>query len=287
MDSPQLNYPDSATTSPGSRSAETWDEQLPPLPGAKLRLLCCYGGHIIPRPHDKALSYVGGDKRIVVVDRGVSLPELHRHLSHSLLNGQRFSLKYQLPHEELDSLVSISTDEDLENMVQEYDRTMPASPLRPRLRFFLFTDKPETSASAGCLLGDAKSEQWFIDAINDSGLVSRGFSDSAIDINMVDLDGISISKDDPCADLAIKNNSIQDNVQSKMPDSPSLESGVSSPSMAARPPPVKTGGEEGYSCARLNDQMQLRIEDQLLQMNVAPNLTTAGYILPSPDSVAR
>nr|GMD38895.1 polycystic kidney disease protein 1-like 3 [Ipomoea batatas] len=191
---------DSTTTSPCARD----DNPLP----AKLRFMCFYGGHIIPRPHHKSLSYVGGEKRIVAVDRGVSLAELRRHLSHTLLNGlQRFTLKYQLPHEELDSLVSIANDEDLENMVQEYDR-MIASPVRlPRLRFFLFPDRPETAASAGCLLADAKSEQWFVDAINDSGLVSRAFSDPAIDINAVDLDGISISKVDSC--LNVSNQDVQ------------------------------------------------------------------------------
>nr|GMD35654.1 polycystic kidney disease protein 1-like 3 [Ipomoea batatas] len=205
---------DSTTTSPCGRD----DNPLP----AKLRFMCFYGGHIIPRPHHKSLSYVGGEKRIVAVDRGVSLAELRRHLSHTLLNGlQRFTLKYQLPHEELDSLVSIANDEDLENMVQEYDR-MIASPVRlPRLRFFLFPDRPETAASAGCLLADAKSEQWFVDAINDSGLVSRAFSDPAIDINTGDLDGISVSKVDSC--LNISNQDVQ-----STPDSVASESNSAS-----------------------------------------------------------
>ncbi|XP_019167511.1 PREDICTED: polycystic kidney disease protein 1-like 3 [Ipomoea nil] len=216
---------DSTTTSPGSD----------PLP-AKLRFMCFYGGHIIPRPHHKSLSYVGGEKRIVAVDRGVSLAELRRHLSHTLLNGQRrFTLKYQLPHEELDSLVSIANDEDLENMVQEYDRiagdAAAASPLRPRLRFFLFPDKPETAASAGCLLADAKSEQWFVDAINDSGLVSRAFSDPTIDINTVDrLHGISIFKDNnSCADSGLVVNISNQDVQST-PDSIASESSSASSS---------------------------------------------------------
>ncbi|KAL0462314.1 UNVERIFIED_CONTAM: hypothetical protein Slati_0119000 [Sesamum latifolium] len=116
------NHPDSANSSPRSRP-DAWDHDhhLPPVPGAKLRLMCSYGGHIIPRPHDKSLCYVGGDTRIVVVDRHSSLAELHSRLSHILLNGRHFSLKYQLPNEDLDSLISLSTDEDLENMmIEEY-----------------------------------------------------------------------------------------------------------------------------------------------------------------------
>ncbi|KAG5233946.1 octicosapeptide/Phox/Bem1p domain-containing family protein [Salix suchowensis] len=61
-----LNYPDSVDSSPRSHPADsTFNETLPPVPGAKLRLMCSYGGHIIPRPHDKTLCYVGGETRIV------------------------------------------------------------------------------------------------------------------------------------------------------------------------------------------------------------------------------
>nr|DAD27161.1 TPA_asm: hypothetical protein HUJ06_028629 [Nelumbo nucifera] len=30
--------------------------------------MCTYGGHIVPRPHDKSLCYLGGDTVIVAVD---------------------------------------------------------------------------------------------------------------------------------------------------------------------------------------------------------------------------
>ena len=103
----QLNHPDSANSSPRSRPADTWDERLP--------LMCSYRRHIIPRPHDKSLCYVGGDTRIVVVDRLSSLLDLS---SRTLLSGRQFALKYQLPSEQLDSLISVTTDEDLENMIE-------------------------------------------------------------------------------------------------------------------------------------------------------------------------
>ncbi|KAJ0104780.1 hypothetical protein Patl1_19210 [Pistacia atlantica] len=113
-----LNYPDSIDSSPRSRNNDTYDDPLPPVPGAKLRLMCSYGGHIIPRPHDKSLCYVGGDTRLVVVDRHSSLSSLCTRLSRSLLHGRSFTMKYQLPNEDLDSLVSITTEEDLENMIE-------------------------------------------------------------------------------------------------------------------------------------------------------------------------
>nr|GLL21850.1 uncharacterized protein LOC109150225 [Ipomoea trifida] len=282
----QLQYPESTNSSPRSRQAETWDEPLPPVPGAKLRLMCSYGGHIIPRPHDKSLCYVGGDTRIVVVDRSSSLAELHSRLSHTLLNGRHFTLKYQLPTEELDSLISVTTEEDLENMVEEYDRTVSASPLRPsRLRLFLFLSKPETAASMGCLLADAKSETWFVDALNNAGLLSRGLSDSATENNnIVDLDGMiqsgsvtDLQKNHHQNEALIS--SSDNNKQYTVPDSQVViettttssfdSSSVSSPSMANLPP-IKVRVEGGG--LRVNDKM-FGLEEQFSQINVGSQTT--------------
>ncbi|KAE9450963.1 hypothetical protein C3L33_17121, partial [Rhododendron williamsianum] len=148
-------YPDSLDSSPRSRNTDSWDEPPFPastLPSPKLRLMCSYGGHIVPRPHDKSLCYVGGDTRIVLTDRYSSLPDLSRRLSKTLLNNQPFTLKYQLPNEDLDSLISVTTDEDLDNMIEEYDRLLNSSvssgakSSRLRLGF-------SESASVNCLLG--------------------------------------------------------------------------------------------------------------------------------------
>lgn len=259
------NHPDSANSSPRSRhDTAPWDDH--PL-GSKLRLMCSYGGHIIPRPHDKSLCYVGGDTRIVVVDRHSSLADLHSRLSHTLLNGRHFTLKYQLPSEDLDSLISLATDEDLDNMIEEYDRTATAaSPLKPspRLRLFLFPSKPETAASMGSLLDDAKSETWFVDALNGSGLLPRGLSESAAMDTLLELDH-GMAKSDSCADLATThnddpsfgNNSKQapakNNAQEVMVEtSSSFGSSTSSPSMANLPP-IKVRGED-YLMVGLNEQ---------------------------------
>ncbi|KAF4400851.1 hypothetical protein CsatB_017184 [Cannabis sativa] len=247
----QLNYTDCFDSSPHSRNADTWtDEPLQPVPGAKLRLMCSYGGHIIPRPHDKSLCYVGGDTRIFVVDRHSSFADLCSRLSRILLNGRAFTLKYQLPSEDLDSLISVTTDEDLENMIDEYDRTATTSPLKPsRLRLFLFFVKPETVASMGALLHDAKSENWFVDALNGSGLLQRGLSDSAMDNCLLSLDD-GVRGSDSCNDLEGQGDYLGENnkqvvgksnaheVQYSMPDSPIVEnhssfgSPSSSPSMS-------------------------------------------------------
>ncbi|KAL5751286.1 hypothetical protein ACOSP7_025889 [Xanthoceras sorbifolium] len=260
-----LNYPDSMEFSPRSRTAEAHEnDPLPLVPGAKLRLMCSYGGHIIPRPHDKSLCYVGGETRLVVVDRHSSLSSFCARLSRSLLNGRPFTLKYQLPNEELDSLVSITTDEDLENMIEEYDRLISSS---ARIRLFVFFNKPDTATSMGSLLDDAKSETWFVDAINGSGLLPRGHSDSTIDclLNLDNENDLEAQTDDGNLNKQhVIKNALAHDVQYSMPDSPVVEttssfgSSSSSPSMSNLPPIRVRVEEHGR-----------QMEEQFAQMSFA------------------
>ncbi|CAL9117382.1 unnamed protein product [Musa textilis] len=75
----------------------------PDDPSAPLvRLMCSYGGRILPRPHDDQLRYVGGETRIVAVPRSASFAALRSRLSElhpAAAGGQPPCLKYQLPHE--------------------------------------------------------------------------------------------------------------------------------------------------------------------------------------------
>lgn len=139
---------------------------------SKLRLMCSHGGYIVPRPHDKYLFYAGGETRIVALDRrttAASLSALIAYLSRAIFNNRPFHLKYQLPNEGLDSLISVITDEDLLNMLEEHDRITPPS----RIRLFLFPVKPE---SLGSTLLDPKSETWFCDALKSTRLLLKGQS---------------------------------------------------------------------------------------------------------------
>ncbi|KDP35167.1 hypothetical protein JCGZ_10701 [Jatropha curcas] len=279
-----LNYPDSVESSPRSHTAEIFNEPLPPVPGAKLRLMCSYGGHIIPRPHDKSLCYVGGDTRMVVVDRHTSLSSLTSRLSRTLLDGRPFSLKYQLPHEDLDSLVSVTTDEDLDNMVEEYDRITSscssASAPNSRIRLFIFFTKPETAASMGSLLDDAKSETWFVDALNNTCLISRNLSDSATIDCLVNLDNNHRNHD---LEAQLESNSdLQEAmlnemtiprvneipvVQHELPDSPMVENGSSSsssPSMSNLPP-IRVRVEDSLHKAGIEEQFARMTFAQVLQ----------------------
>nr|GMC59963.1 uncharacterized protein LOC109168531 [Ipomoea batatas] len=157
---------------------------------AKIRLMCSYGGHIAHRPLCKSLCYVGGETRVVAVDRrntAASLSPLIAHLSRVLYNSRPFHLKYQLPNEELDSLVSVTTDEDFQNMLEEYDRiSSSASAATPsRIRLFLFPD------SQGSALLDQKADSWFSDALNNSTIVRKGQStDSCTPRGLMGLDTV-------------------------------------------------------------------------------------------------
>ncbi|XP_010279374.1 PREDICTED: uncharacterized protein LOC104613306 [Nelumbo nucifera] len=279
-----IGYADSIDSSPRSRNADSWDEPLPPVPGAKLRLMCSYGGHIVPRPHDKSLCYLGGDTRIVVVDRLSSLADLSARLSRSLLHGRSFTLKYQLPNEDLDSLISVTTDEDLENMIEEYDRTS-ASSLKPsRLRLFLFPSKPESASSMGSLLDDSKSENWFVDALNGAGVLPRGLSADSASVNC--LLGLDDGPIDSSVDTEAQPENLGNNKQVKpgqdvqsVPDSPMLETNSSFGSASSSPslsnlPPIRVHVEDGGP--RSQDH-KVGLEEHFSHMTVAAQKQEEGF----------
>ncbi|KAJ0966033.1 hypothetical protein J5N97_027171 [Dioscorea zingiberensis] len=143
-------------------------------PSIGVRLMCSFGGRILPRPHDRQLRYVGGETRIVAVPRHTSWPSLISKLSElcgSSTDNPPPTVKYQLPNEDLDALVSITSDEDLDNMMDEFDRLLLHSPPSrpPRLRLFLFPSSiPTSAASLGSILSSSgsKREAWFLDALN-------------------------------------------------------------------------------------------------------------------------
>ncbi|KAJ0240526.1 hypothetical protein HA466_0221490 [Hirschfeldia incana] len=305
---PTTSYPESLDSSPRSRTTDGWDDLHPPSSAvsSKLRLMCSYGGHILPRPHDKSLCYMGGDTRIVVVDRNSSLSSLVSRLSNKLLDGRSFTLKYQLPSEDLDSLISVTTDEDLENMIEEYDRTIsaPNSTKPSRLRLFLFTSKPEATQSMGQILeSSAKSDDWFLNALNSAGLLNRGFSDSDANVNrLLGLDdglrsgdngeNLDSVKDD---DGSVKSGKQQQQIQEQppppaqlpqgqgggqdvhsMPDSPMLDTSSSFGSTSSSPlpanlPPIRVHVEEaagGVNKGMMMQDQRMGIEEQFARFNV-------------------
>ncbi|XP_054783569.1 uncharacterized protein LOC129290708 isoform X2 [Prosopis cineraria] len=84
----------------------------------KIKLLCSFGGKVLPRPRDGKLRYVGGETRIISIRKDISWQGLLKKTLGICI--QPHSIKYQLPGEDLDSLISVSSDEDLQNMIEEY-----------------------------------------------------------------------------------------------------------------------------------------------------------------------
>lgn len=117
-----------------------------------LKFLCSYGGKILPRQTDGKLRYVGGFTRVLAVERSISfsgsyfvLPRfvfvdvictfcflgvyvcvLFRFVELMVKLGEfcgsSVTLKCQLPGGDLETLISVRSDEDLANIVEEYDR---------------------------------------------------------------------------------------------------------------------------------------------------------------------
>ncbi|GMI73510.1 hypothetical protein HRI_001020300 [Hibiscus trionum] len=111
----------------------------------EIKLLCSFGGKILPRPIDGKLRYVGGVTRIISIQDCLSWEELVRRTSN--ICNQPHSIKYQLPSEELDALISISSDEDLQNMIEEF-RGIEKLKGTKRLRLFLIPNDQSGSASS-------------------------------------------------------------------------------------------------------------------------------------------
>lgn len=168
----------------------------------KLRVICRYGGNIVSQ------RYVGGDTRIVALPHAAetSFATLVSHLAVTLGVSYDFKVKYQLPDQELDSLISIATDEDVQIMMEEhgYLTCEPSSAPKTRIRLFLFPSKTSEGggASQGGLarckavadtdwlgreeskpvLTHPKTETWFVDALKSAEMMLTG-RDLSGDVN--------------------------------------------------------------------------------------------------------
>lgn len=234
----------------------------------RVRFMCSFGGKILPRPHDNQLRYVGGDTRIVAVHRATTFSGLLLKLS-KLSGTTNISVKYQLPNEDLDALISVTTDEDVENMMEEYDRlALSGIGLKTaRLRLFLFPsdDGSRASSISSLLDGSSKRENWFFDAINGGGL-ERGRSEASSIVSEVPdyLFGLDNSDDIQALPRESKlktRTALAENVSVSDPGSPAPAitspfcSTSSGPSVPAIPdlPPVKTKPDKSIPPVEVKD----------------------------------
>ncbi|CAI9755137.1 unnamed protein product [Fraxinus pennsylvanica] len=245
---------DSVSSTPRSEQHHLHDD-VSAVQQPLIRFMCSFGGKILPRPHDNQLRYVGGDTRIIAVHRHITFSSFLLKLS-KLSGTINICIKYQLPSEELDSLITVTTDEDVENMMEEYDR-LSQNQKTARLRLFLFsTDADSRASSISSLLdGSAKRQNWFFDALNGGSgpVLERGQSEvSSIVSEVTDyLFGLDNS-DDAIRESKLRNkNLLNDNVSFSDPGSPapvvpspfcSTSSSLAPPSTPGIPdlPPVRT-----------------------------------------------
>ncbi|PNY11597.1 serine/threonine protein kinase [Trifolium pratense] len=111
----------------------------------KIKFLCSFGGRILPRPNDGKLRYVGGETRIISIRKNITHEELTEKTS-GICN-QTHTIKYQLPGEDLDALISVCSDEDLHHMIEEYEELERAGGSQ-RLRIFLIpSNEPDSPSS--------------------------------------------------------------------------------------------------------------------------------------------
>ncbi|MBA0586585.1 hypothetical protein Gorai_017320, partial [Gossypium raimondii] len=170
------SYPDSGNSSPRSREIDfenppPWDDQQQHAQNYKAKFMCSYGGKIHPRPHDNQLSYIGGETKILAVERTIKFSSMISKLSALCGGGDgEVSFKYQLPGEDLDALISVTNDDDLEHMMHEYDRLYRASAKPARMRLFIF---PATDLGNFGSEGPKSEREGFVEAFN-SGTTPGG-----------------------------------------------------------------------------------------------------------------
>ncbi|XAR56919.1 Non-specific serine/threonine protein kinase [Bertholletia excelsa] len=137
---------------------------------SKMKILCSFAGRILPRPSDGKLRYVGGDTRITRLSKDITWQELWQKTVN--IYNQTCMIKYQLPGEDLDALVSVSSDEDLQNMMEECNVVHDGEGSK-KLRMFLFSSRDLEDAHFGLQNSDFDSEIQYVVAVNGMDVGSR------------------------------------------------------------------------------------------------------------------
>ncbi|XP_038996059.1 uncharacterized protein LOC120120488 isoform X2 [Hibiscus syriacus] len=159
----------------------------------KVKFLCSFGGKILPRPRDGKLRYVGGETRMIRLSRDISFQELVQKMS--VIYNQTHTIKYQLPGEDLDALVSVSCDEDLQNMMEECNVLEDGGLQKPRIFLFSRSDLEDSPYGLGSVEGD--SEMQYVVAVNGMNLGSRknSIAASASENNLDELLGLNVVRE--------------------------------------------------------------------------------------------
>ncbi|KAI4335444.1 hypothetical protein L6164_014088 [Bauhinia variegata] len=150
----------------------------------RVKFLCSFLGSIMPRPQDGKLRYVGGETRIVSVPRDINYEELMSKMR-ELYEGATM-LKYQQPDEDLDALVSVVNDDDVVNMMEEYDKLGSGDGFT-RLRIFLFShfDQDGSSHFIEGQGDEGDTERRYVDALNNLNDASDFRKQQQLEFSMI------------------------------------------------------------------------------------------------------
>ncbi|TVU45616.1 hypothetical protein EJB05_05107, partial [Eragrostis curvula] len=112
---------------------------------ARMKLTCSHGGHFLPCGPDGALRYVGGETRVLVVPRAVSFKDLVTRLSEMAGGAEVRLVRHRLADAGLeDVIVTVTCDEEVAHMFDEYDRLRATRP-SAAFRVFVTTTIPPGS----------------------------------------------------------------------------------------------------------------------------------------------
>lgn len=133
------------------------------LSGNRIKFLCSFGGKFLPRPSDGQLRYVGGDTRLVTVDRSITFQDFIKKLE-DVFDTVGVTIKYRLPTLDLDILISVTRDEDLQSMIEEYNKydIHNETCSQHRVRLFLFPQNPPLPSAEN----EVCPKQRYVDAVN-------------------------------------------------------------------------------------------------------------------------
>ncbi|TVU40224.1 hypothetical protein EJB05_13677 [Eragrostis curvula] len=133
----------------------------------RIKFICNFGGVFLPRPSDGELRYVGGERHLVQINRDMSWYELTCKTTTFIR--RHHTIKYHLPGEQLNMLISITSDDDLRNMIEE---CIALEQNKERLTMYLFSDDDDQHRVHFVVAraSNAEKEAKFIALIN--GLIS-------------------------------------------------------------------------------------------------------------------
>ncbi|KAK8928651.1 hypothetical protein KSP39_PZI017126 [Platanthera zijinensis] len=135
----------SSSSTSSSASISSTDDATKPISAVKF--LCSFGGRILPRYPDGRLRYVGGETRFLAVRRSITFSDLRVKMG-ELCGSEKVNLRCKLPTQDLDALITITSDEDLANLMEEYDLACPDRQSPLKIRAFLHPTPTKSPQSA-------------------------------------------------------------------------------------------------------------------------------------------